>query len=73
MALLGFLMPARWIPVRRAPATGVGPHVTAAAAGAADAVPAERHFPVPVVVAHGLFAVATLFLVLLTALGVGGS
>ncbi|WP_432027976.1 hypothetical protein [Streptomyces sp. 1222.5] len=73
VALLGFVMLARWIPVHRAPATGAGPHVTAAAAGADDAVPAERHFPVPVVVAHGLFAVATLLLVLLTALGVGGS
>jgi len=28
--------------------------------------------PVPVVAAHGLFAVVTLVLVLLTALGVGG-
>src|SRR3954463_6318738 len=32
--------------------------------------PAERHVPVPVVAAHGLFAVVTLVLVLLTALGV---
>ena len=39
---------------------------------AADA-PAERHFPVAVVGGHGLFAFATLVLVLLTALEVGGS
>jgi hypothetical protein len=33
-------------------------------------VPPERNFPVTVVIVHGLFAVATLALVLLTALGV---
>jgi hypothetical protein len=33
-------------------------------------VPPERNFPVTVVVVHGLFAVATVALVLLTALGV---
>ncbi len=35
--------------------------------------PPERNFPLPVVIAHGAFAAATLILVLLTALGVGGS
>ncbi len=34
---------------------------------------AESRFPVPVVVGHGLFAATTLVLVLLAALGVGGS
>jgi uncharacterized membrane-anchored protein len=34
---------------------------------------AESRFPVPVVLGHGLFAAATLVLVLLVALGVGGS
>ena len=33
---------------------------------------AESHFPVPVVVGHGLFAATTLVLTLLAALGVGG-
>ncbi|MEV0428435.1 hypothetical protein ACIBPB_12550 [Micromonospora sp. NPDC049836] len=33
---------------------------------------AESRFPVPVVVGHGLFAVATLVLTALAALGVGG-
>ncbi|MCW7940618.1 hypothetical protein AAW14_00755 [Streptomyces hygroscopicus] len=61
VALLGFTMLARWLPVRGAPS------------GAGDAESAERHFPVPVVVAHGLFAVATVVIVLLTALGIGGS
>ena len=37
------------------------------------AVPPERHFPVAVVIGHGLFAVATIVLVVLTLLGVGES
>ncbi|MEU1011809.1 hypothetical protein [Streptomyces sp. NPDC005890] len=68
VALLGFVMLARWIPVHRDRAAA-----GTTAQGGAGTVPAERHFPVPVVVAHGLFAVATLVLVLLSALGVGGS
>ena len=47
----------------------------AAGAAAAPADPAtghpERHFPVPVVALHGLFAVTTVVLVFLAALGVG--
>ncbi|MEU3294875.1 hypothetical protein ABZ722_21255 [Streptomyces longwoodensis] len=43
---------------------------TAPQAGAE--APAERHLSVPVVAAHGLFAAATLVLVLPAALGVGG-
>jgi len=35
--------------------------------------PPERNFPLPVVVSHGLFATATIVLVVLTAFGVGGS
>jgi hypothetical protein len=35
--------------------------------------PPERNFPLPVVIAHGAFAAATITLVLLTAFGVGGS
>ena len=37
------------------------------------AVPPERHFPLSVVIGHGLFAIVTIVLVLLTVLGVGGS
>jgi hypothetical protein len=37
------------------------------------AVPPERHFPLSVVIGHGIFAAATIVLVLLTVLGVGGS
>jgi hypothetical protein len=37
------------------------------------AVPPERHFPVSAVIAHGILAVTTVVLVVLTVLGVGGS
>ncbi|WP_112470642.1 hypothetical protein [Streptomyces triticisoli] len=63
VALLGFTMFARWIPVHRAAAPAAGNEES----------PAERHLPVPVVAAHGLLGAATLVLVLLAALGVGGS
>src|SRR5579859_723810 len=36
-------------------------------------VPPERHFPVSVVIGHGVFALVTIVLVVLTILGVGGS
>ncbi|MEU7473781.1 hypothetical protein AB0A94_35645 [Streptomyces sp. NPDC044984] len=72
VALLGFVMLARWISVHRDRAAAGAP-TSAAAPGTDAAVPAERHFPLSVVLAHGLFAVVTLVLVLLTALGVGGS
>ena len=51
-AVLGLGLFARWVPVRR---------------GEGHESP-ERHFPLPVVVGHGVFAVATVVLVLLTAL-----
>lgn len=69
VALLGFVMLFRWIPVyraRAAMATG-GPGTT----GAADQAPAERSFPLVIVLGHGLFAVVTLVLVLLVAIKVG--
>lgn len=60
VALLGAVMLLRWLPVRR----------ERDAAAAADGPP-ERHFPVVVVLGHGVFAVATVILVLATALEVG--
>lgn len=69
VALLGFFMLTRWIPVYRARTAAARPATT----GAADGGPAERHFPVALVAGHGLLAVVTVILVLLTALGVGGS
>ncbi|MEU6321817.1 hypothetical protein [Streptomyces sp. NPDC047009] len=70
VALLGFVMLARWIPVYR---NRTAAPADTAAQGTERTVPAERHFPLAVVVAHGLLAVVTLVLVLLTALGIGGS
>lgn len=61
VALLGFVMLFRWLPTYRAArAAPVG------GPGTTEAVPAERHFPVPVVIVHGLLAVTTVVLVLLT-------
>ncbi|HEY8455954.1 MAG TPA: hypothetical protein VIL34_10185 [Actinopolymorphaceae bacterium] len=62
VALLGFTMLARWIPSYRARSAA------GSASGAQDT--AEKHFPVGVVGGHGIFAVATAVLVLLTAIGV---
>ena len=36
-------------------------------------VPPERHFPLSVVIGHGVFALTTVTLVVMTTLGVGGS
>lgn len=74
VALFGFIMAARWVGVYRAHAAPGG----AAGSGARaarnwTAVPPERHFPLSVVVGHGVFAAVTIVLVVLTTLGVGGS
>lgn len=60
--------------------SGGGPGATAEAAfsgvpGVASLreLPAEGSFPLLIVLAHGVFAVSTVILVVLTALGVGGS
>ncbi|OLZ65397.1 hypothetical protein AV521_32505 [Streptomyces sp. IMTB 2501] len=64
VALLGFTMFARWVAVQR---------TAVPATAGEETTPAERHLPVPVVAAHGLLGTATLVLVLLAALRVGGS
>jgi O-antigen/teichoic acid export membrane protein len=66
VAVLGFTMFAIWLR-RRQVRTGGGTEI------ATPGVPAEQHFPVPIVGVHGLLAVTTVVLVLLTALDVGGS
>lgn len=66
VAALGFTMLARWLPTYRAGAAS-----GRATAAATSSQPPERHFPVPAVIGHGVFAVVTVVLVLLTALGVG--
>ncbi len=81
VVILGLTMAARWIKVYRAygsrsrrpgvPAAvtvGVGGGYGAHAAVSRVAIPPERHFPVPVVIIHGVFAALTVVLVLLTAL-----
>jgi hypothetical protein len=75
--LLGLTMAVRWIGVYRAHKTPAAVLVPAGARGpdglTPSSVPPERNLPVPVVVAHGLLAAATVVLVLLTALDVFGS
>ena len=73
VALLGFTMLGRWIVVRRAISATLRARPRDAFARARAPMPAESHFPIPVVVAHGLLAVSTLTLVGLTCLGMGGS
>jgi hypothetical protein len=75
--LLGLTMAVRWIGVYRAHRTPAPVMVPVGARGAGSLtpppVPPERNLPVPVVIAHGLLAAATVVLVLLSALDVGGS
>ena len=65
IALQGFGLFAKWLPGYRAKSTAAasGPGATSA-----DETAAEQHFPVVVVAAHGLLAVGTLLLVLVTVL-----
>ena len=65
VAGLGWTMFAIWLRRRRARAAEAG--------AAATDTPAEQHFPVAIVALHGVLAVTTVVLVLLTAVGVGGS
>jgi hypothetical protein len=67
VAVLGWTMFAIWL--RRRQSRMAAGTVETPTAGE----PAEQHFPVPVVALHGLLAVTTVVLVLLTAIGVGGS
>ncbi len=60
-----------WTPNEAWAASGSGLPVPVGRAGGLS-VPPERHFPVSVVIGHGIFAIATIVLVLLTTLGVGG-
>jgi hypothetical protein len=66
VAALGWTMFAIWL--RRRQARGA-----ATSGGVTADTPPEQHFPVPIVALHGVLAVTTVVLVLLTAAGVGGS
>lgn len=81
VAVLGLTMAVRWVGVYRAYGTrsrhahaavpvpvGAGLGGTGAPPSHRAAIPPERHFPVSVVILHGVFAVATFVLVLLAAL-----
>ena len=63
VAVLGLTMAVRWIGVYRAFADP-GPSLTRS-----NVAPPERSFPLPVIVGHGILAVTTVVLVLLTVLG----
>jgi hypothetical protein len=70
-ATLGIFMALRWVGVyRESKALKLQAAIDGRPIGLG---PPERNFPLPVVIGHGLFAVTTIALVLLTALGVGGS
>ena len=71
VASLGFGMLALWVQRRQATHALAG--AGASATSAEGSTPAEQHFPVAIVAAHGLIAATTLVLVLLAALDVGGS
>ena len=73
VALLGGLLVRQWTKDGRAAMAGAVQSSAGARrsdAGAADL--AEQHIPRPPVVLHGIFAVSTVILVLLSALGVAG-
>jgi hypothetical protein len=73
VASLGFGMLALWLQRRQGAGATAVATAGAPASLAEGSTPAEQHFPVPVVGLHGLLAATTLVLVLLSALGVGGS
>ncbi|MBV9795975.1 MAG: hypothetical protein JO016_18770 [Actinobacteria bacterium] len=63
VAILGLTMAARWLGVYRRFAKP-GPSLAGK-----KTVPPERNFPLPVVVGHGLLAIVTIVLVVMTTLG----
>jgi hypothetical protein len=73
VASLGFTMLALWLQRRQASPAPAGAGGAPATTTAGGIVPAEQHFPVPIVVVPGLIAATTLALVLLAALNIGGS
>jgi hypothetical protein len=75
VAIIGLVMVTQWAKDGRAAMAAATSGANAGArrsdAGGVDL--AEQHIPRPPVVLHGIFAVSTVILVLLTALGIGGS
>jgi hypothetical protein len=79
VAIIGLVMVMQWAKDGRAAMAAAAAGATAGAnagavpAGAGGVDLAEQHIPRPPVVLHGIFAVSTVVLVLLTALGIGAS
>jgi hypothetical protein len=74
VAVLGWTMFAIWYQRRRkAVPAGSGPGASSTWPTSGNDLPAEQHFPIWLVTVHGVLAVLTVLLVLLTAIGVGGS
>lgn len=80
VAVIGDVLVLRWTKDRRGASaqagrgtTGRGGAVETMTARGTGAALAEQRIPTPAVVVHGLFAVTTVVLVLLSALEVGGS
>jgi hypothetical protein len=71
VAIIGVVMVRQWAKDGRAAMAAAT--AGAAPTGASGPDIAEQHIPRPPVVLHGIFAVSTLVLVLLTALGLGES
>ena len=80
VVVLGLVMLARWIGAYRARHASAAPVAAVAnttafggSLSSTPAVPPERSFPVAIVLFHGIFAVITFALVLLTAFDIVGS
>jgi preprotein translocase subunit SecG len=71
VAIIGVVMVRQWAKDGRAAMAAATAGAPQSSGGGPDL--AEQHIPRPPVVLHGIFAVSTLVLVLLTALGLGGS
>jgi hypothetical protein len=71
VAIIGVVMVRQWAKDGRAAMAAAAAGAAPSSGGGPDI--AEQHIPRPPVVLHGIFAVSTLVLVLLTALGLGES
>jgi hypothetical protein len=80
VAILGFTMLLRWVGTYRANRAAAPALIPVGVQGGGfpgrslqSPVPPERHLPIALIILHGVLAVVTLLLVLLTALDVGGT
>jgi hypothetical protein len=73
VAVLGATMAIRWIGVLRSIVPDQTPAMLPGSGHVLPVIPAERKFPPVAVICHGLAAITTVTLVVLAALGVGGS